>query len=98
MGTWFGSISRDKYEHMHLVVPMATLVWKARKEMCTLGLIFEKNPSVNLRQPVPGHSELAPNKLAQILNTLILFYKQHMIKKTSWTFLDFIQSLLIFVA
>ena len=30
--------------------------------------------------------------------TLILFYKQHMIKKTSWTFLDFIQSLLIFVA
>ena len=31
-------------------------------------------------------------------NTLILFYKQHMIKKTSWTILDFIQSLLIFVA
>ena len=30
--------------------------------------------------------------------TLILFYKEHMIKKTSWTFLDFIQSLLIFVA
>ncbi len=30
--------------------------------------------------------------------THILFYKQHMIKKTSWTFLDFIQSLLIFVA
>ena len=30
--------------------------------------------------------------------TLILFYKQHMIKKTSYTFLDFIQSLLIFVA
>ena len=30
--------------------------------------------------------------------TLILFYKQHMIKETSWSFLDFIQSLLIFVA
>ena len=30
--------------------------------------------------------------------TLIMFYKQHMIKKTSWTLLDFIQSLLIFVA
>ena len=30
--------------------------------------------------------------------TLILFYKQHMIKKTSWTILDFIQSLFIFVA
>ena len=25
------------------------------------------------------------------MNTLVLFYKQHMIKKTSWTFLDFIQ-------
>jgi hypothetical protein len=32
------------------------------------------------------------------ITTLVLFYKQHMIKKTSWTFLDFIQSLLIFVA
>ena len=31
-------------------------------------------------------------------STLVMFYKQHMIKKTSWTFLDFIQSLLIFVA
>ena len=29
------------------------------------------------------------------LNSLILFYKQHMIKKTSWTFLDFIQSLIL---
>ena len=29
---------------------------------------------------------------------LILFYKQHMIKETSWMFLDFMQSLLIFVA
>ena len=28
--------------------------------------------------------------------TLILFYKQHMIKETSWTFLYFIWSLLIF--
>ena len=32
------------------------------------------------------------------IHTLIMFYKQHMIKKTSWTLLDFIQSLLIFVA
>ena len=31
-------------------------------------------------------------------SSLILFYKQHMIKNTSWTFLDFIQPLLIFVA
>ena len=31
------------------------------------------------------------------VSTLILFYKQHMIKKTSWTLLDFEQSLLIFV-
>ena len=31
-----------------------------------------------------------------VLSTLILFYKQHMIKKTSWTFLDFIQPLLSF--
>jgi hypothetical protein len=33
-----------------------------------------------------------------VVYTLVLFYKQHMIKKVSWTFLDFIQSLLIFVA
>ena len=33
-----------------------------------------------------------------VVHTLILFYKQHMLKKTSWTILDFIQSLLIFVA
>ena len=32
------------------------------------------------------------------IHTLILFYKQHMIKNTSWTFFDFIQPLLIFVA
>jgi hypothetical protein len=25
-----------------------------------------------------------------VYNTLVLFYKQHMIKKTSWLFLDFI--------
>ena len=30
------------------------------------------------------------------LFTLILFYKQHMVQKTSWTFFDFTQSLLIF--
>ena len=33
-----------------------------------------------------------------IISYLILFYMQHMIKKTSWTFLYFIQSLLILVA
>ena len=32
------------------------------------------------------------------LNSLILFYKQHMIKKTSWMFFDFIQLLFIFFA
>ena len=26
-----------------------------------------------------------------------MFYKQHMIKKTTWTFFDFIQSLLSFI-
>ena len=33
--------------------------------------------------------------ITQLTITLILFYKQHMIKKTSWTLLDFLQSLLI---
>ena len=33
-----------------------------------------------------------------VTSTLILFYKQHMMKKTIWMFLDFIQLLLIFVA
>ena len=62
-------------------ITMATLVWKARKEMNTLGFIFEKKPSIKdmrskyngkLCQPVPGHPELTSNKMAQIWNFLNL--------------------------
>ena len=62
-------------------VTMATLVWKARKDMDTLGFIFEKKPSIRdnrskyngkLCQPVPGHPELTSNKMAQIWNNLQL--------------------------
>ena len=62
-------------------VTMATLVWKARKNMDTLGFIFEKKPSIRdnrskynekLCQPVPGHPELTSNKMAQIWNNLKL--------------------------
>ena len=62
-------------------ITMATLVWKARKEMNTLGFIFEKKPSIKdmrskyngkLCQPVPGHPELTSNKMAQIWNLLKL--------------------------
>ena len=58
---------------------MASLVWKARKDMDTLGFIFEKKPSIRdtrskyndkLCQPVPGHLELSSNKMAQIWNNL----------------------------
>ena len=51
------------------------LMWKARKDMGTLGFIFEKKPSVKntrsnyngkLCQPSPGHPELTSNKMAQI--------------------------------
>ena len=60
---------------------MATLIWKARKEMNTLGFIFEKKLSIKdtrskfngkLCQPVPGHPELTSNKMAQIWNNLNL--------------------------
>ena len=62
-------------------VTMATLVWKARRDMDTLGFIFEKKPSIRdnrskynekLCQPVPGHPELTSNKMAQIWNNLQL--------------------------
>ena len=62
-------------------VTMATLIWKSRKEMNTLGFIFENKSSVKntrskfsdkLRQPVPGHPELTSNKMAQIWNNLNL--------------------------
>jgi len=54
---------------------MASAVWKARKEMNPLGLIFQNRSSLkntqsayndNLCQPVPGHPEAAANKLAQV--------------------------------
>ena len=60
---------------------MATLIWKARKEMTALGFILEKKLSVKntrseisdkLQQPVPGHPELTSNKMAQIWNNLNL--------------------------
>ena len=57
---------------------------------------FDVHSNVHLRPLTKGRSSYGP--LAYFSDTLVLFYKQHMIKKTSWTFLDFIQSLLIFVA
>ena len=60
---------------------MASVIWKARKEMNPLGCIFKnKLSSRNTRsshcdklyQPVPGHPEAASNKLAQIWNILNL--------------------------
>jgi hypothetical protein len=60
---------------------MANLKWKARKDMNSLGFIFEKKNSVKntrskyngkLCQPVPGHPELTSNKMAQIWNTFDL--------------------------
>ena len=62
-------------------VTMATLVWKARTDMDTLGFIFEKKPSIRdnrskynekLCQRVPGHPELTLNNMAQIWNNLQL--------------------------
>ena len=60
---------------------MACAIWKARKEMNTLGCIFQFNsPNRNTRlcankrlnQTVPGHPEVAANRLAQVWNTLNL--------------------------
>ena len=60
---------------------MASTIWKARKEMSPLGCIFQGKSSVkntrssgsdNLCQPVPGHPELAANKLAQVWNLMNL--------------------------
>ena len=56
---------------------MACSIWKARHEMNTLGLIFQNNVSTRCTrstisdkfcQPVPGHPEVASNKLARIWN------------------------------
>ena len=61
-------------------VTMATLIWKARKEMNTLGFIFENKLSVKntrskfidkLRQPVPGHPELTSNTLESGINVAL---------------------------
>ena len=60
---------------------MACQIWKARKEMNLLGRLFQNKVSTrntrsascgNLIQPVPGHPEVAANKLAQIWNILNL--------------------------
>ena len=62
-------------------VTMASSIWKARKEMNTLGSIIESKHALkntrsvtrlNLCQPVPGHPEVAANKLAQIWNAMNL--------------------------
>ena len=62
-------------------ITMATRIWKARNELNQLGLIFQKKPTLrttrsvnsnNLCQPVPGHPELAANKLAQVWNVMNL--------------------------
>jgi hypothetical protein len=64
-----------------VLVTMATLIWKGRKEMNTLGFIFENKLSIRntrskfsdkLRQPVLGHPELTTNKMVQIWNKLNL--------------------------
>ena len=60
---------------------MASTIWKARNEINPLGHIFENRLSqkntrlrsgVNLCQPVPGHPEVAANKLAQVWNVMNL--------------------------
>ena len=60
---------------------MACSIWTARNEMNPLGQIFEKKVSTRctrsinsdkLCQPVPGHSEAASNKLAQVWNLMNL--------------------------
>jgi hypothetical protein len=64
-----------------VTVTMATLIWKARKELNTLGFIFEKKQSIKdtrskyndkLCQPAPGHPEQTAKKMAQIWNNLKL--------------------------
>ena len=60
---------------------MACSIWKARKEMNPLGCIFKNKTSARLTrssssnklcQPVPGHPEVAANKLAQVWNLMNL--------------------------
>lgn len=60
---------------------MACLIWKARKEMNQLGYIFENKHSARLTrstsnnklcQPIPGHPEVAANKLAHVWNIMNL--------------------------
>ena len=60
---------------------MACSIWKARSEMNPLGCIFKSKTSERLTrssstnklcQPVPGHPEVAANKLAQAWNLMNL--------------------------
>ena len=60
---------------------MECTIWKARKVMNPLGRIFQRKVQTrmtisadheNICQPVPGHPEVAANKLAQIWNILNL--------------------------
>ena len=60
---------------------MACSIWKARNEMDPLGCIFQNKVSARLTQstssgklcqPIPGHPEVAANKLAQVWNLMNL--------------------------
>ena len=60
---------------------MASLIWKARKQMNPLGKIFETSKAAmetraskneRLSSYIPGHPEAASNVLANIWNTLDL--------------------------
>ena len=62
-------------------------------------LVWRSAPHLKINVSYSGFIENhSRNKLMSKVTTLVLFYKQPMIKETSWMFLDFIQSLLIFVA
>ena len=62
-------------------ITMASMIWKARKEMNSLGYIFQTNVSTRntrsasetkLCQPIPGYPEAAANRLANIWNVMNL--------------------------
>ena len=62
-------------------ITMASIVWKARKEMNSLGNIFNNNVSkrntrsaddTKLCQPIPGYPEAAANRLANVWNVMNL--------------------------
>ena len=69
------SLSEQLLEQSHISI------WKARNEMNPLGCIFQNkvsarcsrfNSDENLCLPIPGHPEVAANKLAQIWNLMNL--------------------------